>query len=286
VTGILTWEAFGVILVPLESKKAPTVTVFARLGQRRWICLMVCEVRVAEEESMGQYYYDHGTRDDRIFIGLSLLLVVVSIYALVSCSRTLGWISVVVVDLYVIALLTLSAMRSRDAGFANRNQWSYGFFPSRVCGLLVAPALIVGLTCGFAALYLGTNVFEIPKTRLAALYASVSTLGFNDFQPKAGYGQWIVVVHLASVILLLMGVWALLMSRISSFESPVKTPTDSEKAEKDRVKGLLTEAVADFFAKQEVKIAALDTENKKLKGELEAAEKKLNAASGKKSPEA
>jgi len=48
----------------------------------------------------------------------------------------------------------------------------------------------------------------------------VLILGFSDFGPNEGYGQFVVITQLVSAIVLLMGVFPILISRLSSFDSP------------------------------------------------------------------
>jgi len=96
-----------------------------------------------------------------------------------------------------------------------------GIFPHRrTAGLFVAGLVMLSIVCGFAGLYVGAEVFQSSKTPVDALYISLLTLGFTDFSPKPGYGQFVVIGQLASGILYVLGAIPLLISRISTFRSP------------------------------------------------------------------
>ena len=72
--------------------------------------------------------------------------------------------------------------------------------------------------CG--GLYVGTEVFASVKTPLDAFYISCFTLALTDYSPKPGYGQLVVLAQLVSSILLLVALFPLLISRISTFKHP------------------------------------------------------------------
>src|SRR6266496_2065282 len=58
------------------------------------------------------------------------------------------------------------------------------------------------------------------KTPLDALYISSFTLALTDYSPKPGYGQLVVLGQLVSSILLVVALFPLLISRISTFKHP------------------------------------------------------------------
>jgi hypothetical protein len=96
---------------------------------------------------------------------------------------------------------------------------SLDFFPRRrTAGLLVVTLLFLEAVSGFAGLYVGTEVFSSVKTPLDALYTSSFTLAFTDYSPKPGYGQLVVLGQLVSGVLLLVALFPLLISRISTFK--------------------------------------------------------------------
>ncbi|MGH2359125.1 MAG: hypothetical protein ACRDGM_01075, partial [bacterium] len=120
-----------------------------------------------------------------------------------------SWPVIIVVDLYLLIVLTVSAYRSYDRRAADNRPWILILFPRRFVGLYVMFGLIAAIVLAFAGLYKdGTCVFGRTVTSWQAIYISFSTLGFNDFQPNGDYGWRVVIVHLASALLLIMGVFA------------------------------------------------------------------------------
>jgi hypothetical protein len=136
-----------------------------------------------------------------------------------SC-RFLAWIVIVTSDLYLSIVLLFAALRSDDEGFVDRHSWVADFFPRRTTGLLVVVLLFLAVVSGFAGLYVGTEVFSSIKTPLDAVYISSFTLAFTDYSPKPGYGQLVVIAQIASGVLLLVALFPLLISRISTFKNP------------------------------------------------------------------
>jgi hypothetical protein len=133
--------------------------------------------------------------------------------------RILAWVVIVTSDLYLSIVLLLAALLSDDEGFLDRHPWMTGFLPRRrTAGLLVVTLLFVAVVSGFAGLYLGTEVFSSVKTPLDARYISFFTLALTDYSPKPGYGQLVVLGQLVSSILLLVALFPLLISRISTFK--------------------------------------------------------------------
>ena len=133
----------------------------------------------------------------------------------------LAWVVIVSSDLYLSIVLLLAALLSDDEDFLNRHPWMTGFLPTRrTAGLLVATLLFVAVISGFAGLYVGTEVFLSVKTPLDALYISFFIMGFTDYSPAPGYGQLVVLGQLVSSILLVVALFPLLISRISTFKHP------------------------------------------------------------------
>jgi hypothetical protein len=133
--------------------------------------------------------------------------------------RILAWVVIVSSDLYLSVVLLLAALLSDDQGFLNRHPWMTGFLPRRrTAGLLVVTLLFVAVISGFAGLYVGREVFSSVKTPLDAFYISSFTLALTDYSPKPGYGQLVVLGQLVSSILLLVALFPLLISRISTFK--------------------------------------------------------------------
>ena len=131
----------------------------------------------------------------------------------------LAWVVIVTSDLYLSIVLLLAALLSDDEGFLNRHPSMTGFLPRRrTAGLLVVMLLFVAVVSGFAGLYVGTKVFSSVKTPLDALYISSFTLALTDYSPKPGYGQLVVLGQLVSSVLLLVALFPLLISRISTFK--------------------------------------------------------------------
>jgi hypothetical protein len=135
--------------------------------------------------------------------------------------RILAWIVIVSSDLYLSIVLLLAALLSDDEGFLNRHPWMTGFLPRRrTAGLLVVMLLFAAVISGFAGLYVGGEVFSSVKTPLDAFYISSFTLALTDYSPKPGYGQLVVLGQLVSSVLLLVALFPLLISRISTFKHP------------------------------------------------------------------
>ena len=156
-----------------------------------------------------------------------VLLIITSIASAIGMTslfvdcRPLAWLAIAISDSYLSFVLLFAAILSDDDTFATRHRWITGFFPrSRTGGLFVAVLLLLSIVSGFAGLYVGAEVFQSIKTPADALYISLLTLGFTDFSPKPGYGQFVVIGQLASGILYVLGAIPLLISRISTFRSP------------------------------------------------------------------
>jgi hypothetical protein len=162
------------------------------------------------------------SRKIRRDVGLVLIIFLLSAAGLTSVFRSchiLSWIVIVTSDLYLSIVLLLAALQSDDEAFLNRHSWMMRFLPrSRAAGLVVVTLLFVAVISGFAGLYVGTEVFSSVKTPLDALYISSFTLALTDYAPKPGYGQLVVLGQLVSSILLVVALFPLIISRISTFK--------------------------------------------------------------------
>jgi hypothetical protein len=117
----------------------------------------------------------------------------------------LAWIVIAISDAYLLIVLVLAAIRSDDESFLDKHPWITFFFPLKTTGLLVATLVFVAVVSGFAGLYVGTDVFRP---------------GFTDYSPNSGYGQLVVMAQLTSGVLLLIALFPLLISRISTYKNP------------------------------------------------------------------
>ena len=134
--------------------------------------------------------------------------------------RFLAWIAIVISDLYLLTVLLLAALRAEDDALLDRQPWITHFFPRKTAGILVIILLFLSVVSGFAGLYVGVEVFPSGKTPLDALYISFFTLGFTDYSPKPGYGQFVVLGQLVSGVLLLAALFPMHISRIFAFKNP------------------------------------------------------------------
>ena len=161
------------------------------------------------------------TRRDIVLVLIIFLLSATGMTSVFVRCQFLAWIVIVISDLYLSIVLLLAALLSDDEGFLNRHSWMTGFFPRRrTAGLLVVMLLFLAVISGFAGLYVGTEVFASVKTPLDALYISSFTLALTDYSPKPGYGQLVVLAQLVSSVLLIVALFPLLISRISTFKHP------------------------------------------------------------------
>jgi len=151
---------------------------------------------------------------------LSVFLVSAAGIASVFLSyRTLAWIVIALSDSYLLLVLLLAALRSDDESFSGRHPWASNFFPRRTAALLLVLLLFNAVLSGFAGLYVGTEIFASTKSPLDAIYISVFTLALTDYSPKAGYGQLVVMGEVVNGVLLIVALFPLLISRISTFKS-------------------------------------------------------------------
>ena len=158
------------------------------------------------------------TRDVRLVFIIFLLSAAGMTSAFRGC-RVLAWVVIASSDLYLSIVLLLAALLSDDESFLNRHPWMTGFLPRRrTAGLAVVTLLFLSVVSGFAGLYVGGEVFSSVKTPLDALYISSFTLALTDYSPKPGYGQLVVLGQLVSGILLVLALFPLIISRISTFK--------------------------------------------------------------------
>src|SRR6266481_5843623 len=158
------------------------------------------------------------TRRDIVLIVIFSLVSAIGMTSVFLGYRFLAWIAIVISDLYLLTVLLLAALRAEDDALLDRQPWITYFFPRKTAGILVVALLFLAVVSGFAGLYVGTEVFSSVKTPLDALYISSFTLALTDYSPKPGYGQLVVLGQLVSSILLLVALFPLLISRISTFK--------------------------------------------------------------------
>jgi len=159
------------------------------------------------------------TRRDIVLIVTFSLVSAIGMTSVFWGCRLLAWVVIASSDLYLSIVLLLAALLSDDESFLNRHPWMTGFLPRRrTAGLIVVTLLFVAVVSGFAGLYVGGEVFSSVKTPLDAFYISSFTLALTDYSPKPGYGQLVVLSQLVSSVLLLVALFPLLISRISTFK--------------------------------------------------------------------
>ena len=162
------------------------------------------------------------SKETRRDVGLVFIMFLLSAGGMTSVFRgyrILSWVVIATSELHLSIVLLLAAILSDDENFLNRHQWMWGILPRRrTVGLVVVALLFVAIISGFAGLYVGTEVFPSVKTPLDALYISSFTLALTDYSPKPGYGQLVVLAQLVSSILLVVALFPLLISRISTFK--------------------------------------------------------------------
>jgi len=159
------------------------------------------------------------TRRDIVLIVTFSLVSAIGMTSVFWGCRFLAWVVIASSDLYLSIVLLLAALLSDDESFLNRHPWMTGFLPRRrTAGLVVVTLLFLSVVSGFAGLYVGGEIFSSVKTPLDAFYISSFTLALTDYSPKPGYGQLVVLSQLVSSVLLLVALFPLLISRISTFK--------------------------------------------------------------------
>lgn len=159
-------------------------------------------------------------RRDVVLVLIISLISAAGVASVFTDCRILAWTSILFSDSYLCLVLLFAALRSEDERFLNRHPWIAHLFPRRAAGLLIVTLLWVAVLSGFAGLYLGREVFASIKSPLDAIYTSVFTLALTDYSPKPGYGQIVVIGEVVSGFLLLVALFPLLISRISTFKNP------------------------------------------------------------------
>src|SRR6266850_4405373 len=152
--------------------------------------------------------------DGRLLLIFLLVASVAIVSAPLRCPMA-AWVAILATDFYLFVVLVLAALRTdHGLAFKKSHPWVPRWFPRRTAGFFLILLLLASIVFGFAGLYVGPDVFQCEKGWLDAIYISFQTLGFSDFDPKAGYGQFVVIVNLASGVLLLIGAFPLLISRM------------------------------------------------------------------------
>lgn len=159
-------------------------------------------------------------REDLVLLTGTFVAAAMSATALFTAGRLLAWTAILLADSYLLSVMLFAAILSDNEALGTRHPWIGSFFPSRTAGLFVFTLLFVSIIAGFASLYVGTDVFQSSKTPADAFYLSFFILGFTDYSPKPGYGQFVVISELVSGILYLVGVFPALIARISTFRHP------------------------------------------------------------------
>jgi hypothetical protein len=159
------------------------------------------------------------TRRDIVLIVIFALLSATGMASVFLRYRLLAWIVIVISDLYLFIVLLLAALRAEDDEFLHRQPWITHFFPRKTAGILVVALVFLAVVSGFAGLYVGTGVFPSGKTSLDAFYICFFVMGFTDYSPSPGYGQFVVIAQLVSGVLLLAALFPIHISRISAFRS-------------------------------------------------------------------
>ena len=159
------------------------------------------------------------TRSDIVLVFIMFLVSAAGITSVYMHCRILAWIVILFSDLQLCLVLLLAALQSDDEGFLDRHSWITGFLPRRrAAGLVVVMLLFLAVISGFAGLYVGGEVFASVKTPLDAFYISSFTLALTDYSPKPGYGQLVVFAQIVSSVLLVVALFPLIISRISTFK--------------------------------------------------------------------
>jgi|HubBroStandDraft_2_1064218.scaffolds.fasta_scaffold01750_5 ABC-type glucose/galactose transport system permease subunit len=129
-------------------------------------------------------------------------------------------------DLYIGAMLWKAACVSQ--GVLNADKMFPKYIPYRTTALVMLLMLAIALISAFAGLYIETNSVhsstlptEDLRNPIDAIYFSVvtiTTLGYGDFLPYGTLARMIVVGELASGVLLLIGAFPLLISRMGNLD--------------------------------------------------------------------
>jgi hypothetical protein len=164
------------------------------------------------------------TRRNIVLTVIFSLVSAIGIRSVFSHCRFLAWIAIVISDSYLFVVFLLAALRSESDSLLDRHPWITHFFPRKTAGILVVTLLFLSLLSGFAGLYVGDQVFPSGKTPLDAFYISFFVLGFTDYSPKPGYGQFVVLGQLVSGVLLLGCTFSSSHFTNFHFQKPMNAP--------------------------------------------------------------
>ena len=165
-----------------------------------------------------------------------------------------GYVSafaVVLSNLYLVSILIEASIRAQQErkvvdGVPQPKPACFMEFPEPTWSLLQVQFLLIVVLCGFATMYIrsGDIRYQGPAAivkqtdreadrsspakadpsqlvdRVDALYYSAitfSTVGYGDFVPTSSRGRILVLWHLATGMLLVLGVFPLIVGRISDF---------------------------------------------------------------------
>jgi hypothetical protein len=177
--------------------------------------------------------------------------------ALGALSWLLGWnsgasaVAVLLSNAYLVSILVEASLRAQQQrkvlnGVAQPKPHRFMKFPEQTWSLLQVQFLLIVVICGFANLYVKsgdiryqgpTAALEQPGHEVAdsqplkanfapsvdrvdALYFSavtLSTVGFGDFVPTSSKARLLVLWELGTGMLMLLGVFPLIVGRISDF---------------------------------------------------------------------
>jgi hypothetical protein len=144
----------------------------------------------------------------------------------------LAWVNIILVDIYLIVLLSRTARFSDLLDRENHTQEEkqkiknyYDFFPSRRLGLFLFALFLFSIVCSFATVYLDAGIyFESPIMNwFDALYLSFGTLttaNFGDFIPVCNCSKLLTMAEVFNSILLLLVALSLLISRVATYSVP------------------------------------------------------------------
>ena len=157
-----------------------------------------------------------------VYSAAALAAGIVSLFPDFHC---FAWIAILASDLYLMFLLYVAAARVDYENIHERTDYTSVYpcseylFPNLRFGLFIFLLFFMAIVFGFASLYVGTNVFCEPKTWFDAFYTSLFIMGFDNPAQISEYGKGIVIAQFFSSILLLVGVFPLLISRIAGYKS-------------------------------------------------------------------
>ena len=169
--------------------------------------------------------YKFNKKVDACLLLSTVSIFVCSLISLYVDMPALSWLSITLADIYLFAILLVSAIRAdkKNSTYNSSIEVKY-LFPSRWVGVFLIPIIFITIVVSFAGLYLsvgGSESFnkEISEEIDTIYYSlvTITTLGYGDIYPVARYAKVLVISELLSGALLLFGVFPLLISRISDF---------------------------------------------------------------------